>query len=159
MILGLLVCGKLKAGPETDLVREYLSRAKRQGRNLGITHIPCREIALSANSTKRQAADLAIKALPAGVKKIILDETGKNITTDQFADQIGQWRDQGTPEIALMVGPADGWDQQMRGQGDLVLSFGKMTWPHKLAHVMAAEQIYRAISILSGTPYHRRSEQ
>ncbi|MBL1431565.1 MAG: 23S rRNA (pseudouridine(1915)-N(3))-methyltransferase RlmH [Robiginitomaculum sp.] len=158
MKLGLVVCGKLKSGPTSELVNDYLFRAKRLGRNLGISDVSCREITLRAAATKQQASEQALRAIPAAAKKVILDETGKNLSSAQFAKQLNSWREQGIPEITLLVGPADGWDEKARHSADLVLSFGKMTWPHKLAQVMAAEQIYRALSLLSGSPYHRGND-
>ncbi len=155
MILSLLICGKLKAGPETELVRDYVKRAARQGRGLGISDVSCQEITLRAGIEPAAATQLALAAVPKGAKRIALDETGRNISTKQFAEQLNQWREQGAPAICVMVGPADGWAEPARAEADLVLSFGKMTWPHKLVHAMAAEQIYRAISILTNSPYHR----
>jgi 23S rRNA (pseudouridine1915-N3)-methyltransferase len=158
MKLGLVVCGKLKPGATSDLVDDYLFRAKRLGRNLGISNIYCREIALRSGATKQQASEQALSAVPTTAKKVILDEAGKNLSSEQFAKQLNAWREQGVPEITLLIGPADGWDETARKSADLVLSFGKMTWPHKLAQVMAAEQIYRALSLSSGSPYHRGSD-
>lgn len=158
MKLGLVVCGKLKPGPTSDLVDDYLFRAKRLGRNLGISDVYCREIALRSAVSKQRASEQALSAVPAGAKKVILDETGKNLSSKSFSQQLNSWREQGVPEIALLIGPADGWDETARQSADLILSFGKMTWPHKLAQVMAAEQIYRSLSLLSGSPYHKRSD-
>jgi 23S rRNA (pseudouridine1915-N3)-methyltransferase len=155
MIVTLLVCGKLKPGPESDLVRDYLNRAKQQGRQLGISDVKCREVPMSAGIQKKQAGQLALSACASAERKIVLDETGKQISSEQFAHQLNQWREQGVHEICLLIGPADGWSPEVQTQADLLLGLGRMTWPHKLAQVMAAEQIYRALSILAGSAYHR----
>jgi len=158
MKLGLLVCGKLKPGPETDLVQDYLARAKKQGRSLGVTDVLCKQVTVRAGSSVIAVSRSALEASAAGCKRVMLDESGKNLTTKQFSSQINLWREQGAANILLMVGPADGWDSEALKQADLVLSFGKMTWPHKLAQVMAAEQIYRIVSVLSGSAYHREGK-
>jgi len=155
MILSLLVCGKLKAGPETELVRDYLLRAKRQGRSLGVTDVICKELSLAKGTSKAAGNLAAFGAVGNGAKRVVLDETGTQMSTEQFANTLNQWREQGVPEICLMVGPADGWDKPIGKDADIILGLGKMTWPHKLVHVLAAEQIYRALSLTTGSPYHR----
>ncbi len=155
MKLILLVCGKLKPGPETDLVQDYLNRARRQGRGLGISDVICKQVPVRASMPTEAIDRLAMESNATDCKRVVLDECGKNWSTRQFSSQINSWRESGVQEIVLMVGPADGWGIQTLDKADLVLSFGKMTWPHKLAQAMAAEQIYRAISLLSGSPYHR----
>ncbi len=155
MIVTLLVCGKIKPGPMRVLVEEYLVRAKQLGRNLGVSDVRLQQVALAPNKNTAQTGQLALCAAQSAQIKIVLDETGRNLSTEKFAKQINIWREQGLREICLMVGPADGWGGEVRKQADLVLSFGQMTWPHKLVHVMAAEQIYRVLSIIGGSPYHR----
>ena len=86
---------------------------------------------------------------------IALDERGKLLTSPQFADHLARWRDDGIRDTALIIGGADGIDPTLRARADLSLSFGKMVWPHMLVRVMLAEQIYRATTILAGSPYHR----
>ncbi|VAV86658.1 LSU m3Psi1915 methyltransferase RlmH [hydrothermal vent metagenome] len=159
MILSLLVCGKCKPGPETDLLRDYLSRAKKAGRSLGVSDVLCREISPKTGTSNQQIGALALRASSADTRRIVLDETGKQMTSQQLAKTLNQWREQGVAEICLLVGPADGWSADVRRQADIMLGFGKLTWPHKLAQIMAAEQIYRAISILVGSPYHREGSK
>ena len=72
-----------------------------------------------------------------------------------FANQIALWRDNGQQDIAFVIGGADGIARSLRGRADMALSFGPMVWPHMLVRVMLAEQLYRAASILAGSPYHR----
>ncbi|KGM31825.1 23S rRNA (pseudouridine(1915)-N(3))-methyltransferase RlmH, partial [Inquilinus limosus] len=72
-----------------------------------------------------------------------------------FAKLLGRWRDEGRAEAAFLIGGADGHDESVRGRAELLLSFGRLTWPHMLARTMLAEQLYRAQTILSGHPYHR----
>ena len=84
-----------------------------------------------------------------------LDERGKLMSSPDFAKRLGDWRDTGRQDLALIIGGADGIDPTLRAEADFSISFGKMVWPHMLVRVMLAEQIYRAATILSGSPYHR----
>ena len=86
---------------------------------------------------------------------MLLDEGGENWTSRQFADGLAAWRDNGRGDALFVIGPADGFDAALKARGHITLSLGKMTWPHMLTRIMLAEQLWRAISILSGHPYHR----
>ncbi len=103
------------------------------------------------------AAEAALleRAIPKGSLVCTLDERGKLMSSPDFADLLANWRDQGQQDAAFVIGGADGLTPTFRAQADVSISFGKMVWPHMLARVMLAEQLYRAASILSGTPYHR----
>lgn len=90
----------------------------------------------------------------APAKLILLDAVGRTMSSEQFAVWIGRERESGTQHLHFAIGPADGWSAEMRQRADLVLSFGPMTFPHELARVMLAEQLYRAFTILAGHPYH-----
>ena len=84
----------------------------------------------------------------------MLDERGKSPTSEAFAEDVGKARDSGLPALALVIGGPDGLDAALRN-GATSIAFGAMTWPHQIVRIMAAEQIYRAITILTGHPYHR----
>ena len=86
---------------------------------------------------------------------VALDERGKDLSSRQLADRIAGWRDDGIRDIVFLIGGADGLDGRVRERADLLLSFGRVTWPHMLMRGMLAEQIYRAQCILAGHPYHR----
>ena len=103
------------------------------------------------------AAEAALlqKALPSGAVVVALDERGKVKTSPEFANDLTRWRDDGRQDIAFIIGGADGIDPALRARVDAKLSFGKMVWPHMMVRVMLAEQLYRAASILAGSPYHR----
>ena len=85
---------------------------------------------------------------------ILLDPRGKLLSSEAFAAHLGRVRDSGTQHIMLAIGPADGWTDAARDRADLLLSLGPMTLPHELARVVLAEQVYRALTILAGHPYH-----
>lgn len=85
---------------------------------------------------------------------VLLDSRGKLFSSTELATWIGRQRDGGVQHLIFAIGPADGWSEAARGRADLLLSFGPMTFPHELARVMLAEQVYRAFTILAGHPYH-----
>ena len=88
-------------------------------------------------------------------RDVLLDERGKQLSSEQFAALLGRWRDEGVRETRFLIGAADGHGETARGQADLLIAFGAMTWPHMMARAMLAEQLWRATSILAGHPYHR----
>ena len=156
MRLHIVAVGRLRSGPEAELVAEYRQRAERAGRPLGISSVSVTEIDERKGGSKAGEAALLDKAIPKGATIVALDERGKLLTSPDFAARIAGWRDSGTQDLAFLIGGADGLDPALVGRSDMTLSFGKMVWPHMLARVMLSEQIYRAVSILAGTPYHRQ---
>ena len=147
--------GRLRAGPERDLIDDYLTRFDRTGRALGLGPIDVREVEDRKGGGMTAEAVLLEKALPAGAAVIALDERGKIKTSPDFSQDLAKWRDDGRSDLAFIIGGAAGIDPALRAKCDASLSFGKMVWPHMLVRVMLAEQLYRAASILSGAPYHR----
>lgn len=155
MRVHLVVVGRLRAGPELDLIKDYLSRFDRTGRALGLGPAQVIEVEDKKGGGMTAEAQLLERAIPNGALVCCLDERGKVLTSPQFADQLGGWRDQGRQDVAFVIGGADGLDASFRARADALLSFGKMVWPHMLVRVMLSEQLYRAASILAGSPYHR----
>lgn len=155
MKISICAVGRLRGGPEKDLVDDYLDRFNRSGRQLGLG--PSRVIEVEDRKGGGQAAEAALleKACPAGAVRLALDERGRQVTSPEFARMIAGWRDSGRSDLAVFIGGADGFEQPFRDGCDRLLSFGPMVWPHMLVRVMIAEQIYRAGSILAGSPYHR----
>ena len=147
--------GRLRAGPEKDLIDDYLTRFDRTGRSMALG--PAQVIEVEDKKGGGMAAEAALldKSIPAGALICALDERGKVETSPAFAKRLGDWRDGGRSDVAFVIGGADGIDAGLRNRADHALSFGKMVWPHMLVRVMLAEQLYRASSILSGGPYHR----
>jgi 23S rRNA (pseudouridine1915-N3)-methyltransferase len=155
MRVTLCVVGRLRAGPERDLIDDYLTRFDRTGRALGLGPIAVREVEDRKGGGMTAEAVVLEKALPAGAAVIALDERGKIKTSPDFSQDLAKWRDDGRSDLAFIIGGAAGIDPALRAKCDASLSFGKMVWPHMLVRVMLAEQLYRAASILSGAPYHR----
>lgn len=150
--------GRAKAGPERDLVARYISRAAAAGRGIGFSSIAVRETdesrARRAEDRKLEEAE-ALRAIIGAAPFIACDESGRNVSSGDFAAALALQRDSGVAALTLVIGGPDGLDAGLRAEARLVMAFGAMTWPHQLARVLAAEQIYRAITILSGHPYHR----
>ncbi|MDR3419952.1 MAG: 23S rRNA (pseudouridine(1915)-N(3))-methyltransferase RlmH [Xanthobacteraceae bacterium] len=159
MRLLLISVGRAKPGPERDLVARYLLRAAAIGRSIGLQPLELREIdesrARRPQDRKLEEAKAIRAALGSDAQFIACDETGKAMTSTEFANQLGAPRDHGAATLGLVIGGPDGLDPAFRAEARLVLAFGAMTWPHQLARALAAEQIYRATTILSGHPYHR----
>lgn len=159
MRVGLFAVGRLKSGPEKDLSARYLDRFAKAGPAIGlelsrVTEVP-ESRASSADTRKREEAALLEKSLPDASLLILLDERGKALDSEAFATLIGTFRDSGKRDLTLAIGGADGLDPALHAKADAVICLGKMTWPHQLVRILIAEQLYRAVTILSGHPYHR----
>ncbi|PHR91256.1 MAG: 23S rRNA (pseudouridine(1915)-N(3))-methyltransferase RlmH [Robiginitomaculum sp.] len=145
----------IKSGPERELITDYLKRANGISRNLGITEVS--ESAVDTRSAKSRTDEtntILSRTNPTDIV-VILDERGKALTSRQMAKQIARWRDDGHRQLTIAIGGADGFEPSALPANTIKWSFGIQTWPHKLVRVMIAEQIYRALSILAGSPYHR----
>ncbi len=154
MRVHLCVVGRLRQRAERDLITDYLERFDKSGRALGLGPVKVHEVEAKKSGMAEEAV-LLRRAIPQGSLLLTLDERGQVMTSPQFADKLGDWRDQGRGDLAIVIGGADGIDPALRAEADFSLSFGKMVWPHMLVRVMIAEQLYRAANILSGGPYHR----
>lgn len=154
MRLVLAAVGRLRKGPEAALVTDYLDRFARTGRALGLPPVTLAEVEDKRGGGQAAEADLLRRALPDGAVVVILDERGTQIDSPEFAARLAGWRDQAR-DVAFLIGGADGLAPDLRDRADVAISFGRMVWPHMLARVMLAEQLYRAATILSGSPYHR----
>jgi len=149
--LWLAAVGRVKPGPELDLFNQYSKRLS--------VPITVREVEekrpLPTPERMAREADLLLATLPPQAVVVALDERGKAMGSVDFATRLGRWRDDGTADLAFVIGGADGHGQAVRDRAALLLSFGAMTWPHMLVRAMVAEQLWRAQAILSGHPYHR----
>ena len=153
MRISIVAVGRLKDGPLADLFAEYAKRLRAGRIDLAMIEVEERRRLGGPELMAREAA-LLTGAIPRGATLVALDGRGKSLSSEEFAAQLGRWRD-GAAAPAFLIGGADGLDPGLRDRTDMVLSLGKMTWPHMLARVMLAEQLFRAHSILSGHPYHR----
>ena len=147
--------GRLKAGPERALVDDWLARATALGRSHGLG--PFSERETDPRSLKDKAAETRslLDGLAPGTLVLALDETGKDLSSLAFSKMITKARDDGVRDAAFLIGGADGHARDLLPAGARLVSFGKATWPHMLVRAMLAEQLYRAVSVIAGTPYHR----
>jgi len=147
--------GRMRPGPEQDLVSDYLDRFARTGRPLALGPAMVHEVEDKRNGGMAAEAPLLARAVPQGALMVVMDERGSDHTSPEFAALLARWRDNGHQDLAFVIGGADGIDRSLRAQAGHAISFGKMVWPHMLVRVMLAEQLYRASTILAGGPYHR----
>jgi 23S rRNA (pseudouridine1915-N3)-methyltransferase len=138
MLLHIVARGKIGRGPEAELVERYLKRLSWPAK---ITELP-------------ESGGRAPPAAENGVT-ILLDEKGEQLPSLELAHRLERWRDEGKREARFLIGGADGFGDAERDAADLLLAFGRSTWPHLLARAMLAEQLWRATSILANHPYHR----
>lgn len=158
MRLTVLAVGRVKDGPERELIARYAERARASGRPLGFSGPDIVEIQESraARAEDRKADEArAITEKLGGARLVILDERAKSPTSEEFAAMLRIRRDAGDRAACFVMGGADGLDAALRGRADFALSFGAMTLPHQIVRLLLAEQLYRAMSILAGHPYHR----
>ena len=135
---------KLKSQPADSLVREYADRAGRLETTELITY-PGEAALLSSISRQPQR--------PAALL-VLFDSRGESVSSEEFAAWLGRARDDGAQRVVFAIGPADGWSTAARAAATRTFSFGRMTMPHELARAVMAEQVYRALTILAGHPYH-----
>jgi 23S rRNA (pseudouridine1915-N3)-methyltransferase len=159
MRLLIAAVGKLKQGHERELFAHYVTRAETLGRSLSVGPIASIELSESkaANAELRQIAEAEalLAKVPPGYTGVSLDRTGEMLSSEAFAGRLAKIRDGGAAGLAFLVGGADGHGREALAWADLVLSFGPLTLPHGLARIVLAEQLYRALTILAGHPYHR----
>ncbi len=158
MRLTLAAVGKLKDGPERELFDRYWQRLEALGRRISLA--PCTLVELpesrAASAEQRMADEAQRLAVKLGdARLVVLDERGKNLTSEAFAAMLRRNRDAGTAPLAFAIGGPDGHNPEFRDRAHDVVSLGAMTLPHGLARVVIAEQLYRAATIIAGHPYHR----
>lgn len=154
MRITIAAVGKLSRSPETELVADYLKRADAAGRSKGLTPIDLIEVE-SRKPGKAAEAEALTTAIGTGAHVVVCDEHGLGLTSRAFADRIATLRDRGERRTVFVIGGADGLDKAFIDASHETLAFGPQTWPHALVRAMLAEQVYRAVTILSGSPYHR----
>jgi 23S rRNA (pseudouridine1915-N3)-methyltransferase len=151
--------GRLKAGPERELAERFRDRVAKAGRAVGLRDIEIVEIRESrADDAKRRVLEESIalaNLVPERATVVALDQTGENLNSDALTGVLRAWRDSGRPAAVFCIGGADGLGREVRERADLTLAFGAATWPHQLVRIMLLEQLYRAVTILAGHPYHR----
>lgn len=159
MRLSIYAIGRMKSGPERELLERYLDRATKAGRQIGLTGVQQHDFAESraydVSARRREEAELLNNAAHRGAFRVALDENGRDFTSQSLSELVRGEMEQARPEMAFFIGGPDGHGEKTLGSADLQIRFGAMTWPHQIVRVMVAEQLYRVTTILSGHPYHR----
>lgn len=159
MRISLFAVGRLKSGPEKDLASRYLDRFSKAGPAVGLEFSRLIEVpesrASNADTRKKEEAAILQKYLPEGGLLVLLDERGKSMDSESFAQMIDRFNDSGKRDMLIAIGGADGLDPELQSRADAVVNLGIMTWPHQLVRILIAEQLYRAVTIIAGHPYHR----
>jgi 23S rRNA (pseudouridine1915-N3)-methyltransferase len=152
--IAILAVGRLGRSPEALLSRDYVDRADANGRSHGLH--PVELIEIHSRKPGRDAeAGAILAAIDGGDRLVACDERGATFTSRRFAEWIVDKRDRGATRLAFVIGGADGLAPAVLEAAHERLAFGAQTWPHALARVMLAEQIYRATTLVAGGPYHR----
>jgi 23S rRNA (pseudouridine1915-N3)-methyltransferase len=157
--LHIIAVGFGRGTQESALAEDFTGRAAQIGKRMGISAVLCEEIAVSKDrDVKKRKADEAerlARRVPDGAHIILLDAKGKGMTSEDFAEMLGALRDAGTKDLAFVIGGPEGLAPLPGKRAGRSLAFGPQTWPHMLVRAMLSEQIYRALTILAGHPYHR----
>lgn len=158
MRLAVIAVGRLKDGPERELCERYRERGVALGRGIGLSGPDIVEIAEGrgrrSDERKREEAQAILAKAQAGLI-IALDERGRQLGSEAFATRLATARDSGTGHASLIIGGADGLSEEIREKADITLAFGALTIPHQIVRALVLEQLYRAMTIISGHPYHR----
>ena len=148
LAIDILAGGRAKSAPEMALATSYLDRARDAGRALGFGSFALKEF-------DERKPEKIIEVCRAAPLVVALDERGKSLSSEAFAKQLARWRDAGETGATFLIGGSEGLPAPVKQRARIALSFGAQTWPHLLVRAMLAEQLYRAVTILAGHPYHR----
>lgn len=159
MRLVVAAVGRLKDGADRELCDRYFDRLAALGRSLGLSVDKPIEIAegRGASAAARRAEEAArlIEAVHSCEARVVLDESGRSMTSEAFAGFLRKTRDEGTKGLAFLIGGPDGHGEAVRAGARQIISLSAMTLPHGLARIVLAEQLYRAATIIACHPYHR----
>jgi 23S rRNA (pseudouridine1915-N3)-methyltransferase len=159
MRIVVVAVGRLKQGPERELAERFRKRAADAGRGVGLNSFDIVEIKESrAGESARRMLEESIaiaNVIPEHAVTVIMDERGESLSSGSFAGRLQGWRGQDTPAVVFIIGAADGLAPSLREKASLAIAFGAATWPHQLVRIMLLEQLYRAVTIMAGHPYHR----
>jgi len=155
MRINICAIGHIRNSPEEELIKDYINRFDRIGNIIGVGPIKVIEKEDKKNKGVLAEGQLLMDSIPTGSIICALDENGLELDSYGFAKKISFWRDHGNQAVTLIIGGASGLSKGVKEKADLSISLSKMVWPHRLVRVMLAEQLYRAASIISRSPYHK----
>jgi 23S rRNA (pseudouridine1915-N3)-methyltransferase len=144
----ILAGGRAKSAPEHQMALSYLTRARDTGRALGFS-------SFALNEADERKPEKIVEACGTASLVVALDERGRSLSSEAFAKQVASWRDAGEARVLFVIGGPDGLPAAVKSKARLTLAYGTQTWPHLLVRTLLSEQLFRAMTILSGHPYHR----
>lgn len=153
MRIRLLAVGRDRSGLFAPAVDEYLARLARTLK-LELVELPeARRHAGTPRAKEEEGATILAKLKP-GERLVALDERGEQPTSVELATRLARWQERGQ-DLALVIGGADGLAPAVLERAQERLSLSRLTLPHRLARLVLVEQLYRAVTILRGEPYHK----
>ena len=159
MRIAVVAVGKLKPGPERDLCGRYFERARKLGQALGFRGFDVLEIPEGRGGRAEdrivQEGEAIARALDSMPPPISLDAKGDLVDSAAFAQKLRSALENGRAGATFIIGGPDGLSPRVQAMSVGSIAFGRVTWPHQLVRILLAEQLYRAMTILSGHPYHR----
>lgn len=135
--------GRMKRGPAAEMIADYLKRLRW---DVSIKELP--------DSGPAKEAEAILALVGKDTRLIAMDSRGTQMTSEQLAATIGNYKQQGVKKLVLAIGGQDGLDARVTKAAHATLAFGAVTWPHQLLRLMLVEQLYRAYTIEAGHPYH-----
>lgn len=153
MKVSILAVGPSKSGPEHDLVSDYAKRFSAMAGPLGLSGLEIMTVKSGGGIAKEGERLLA--KLPENARILRLDEHGSAWGSVKLSQNIARWRDDGERALVFLIGGAEGYSDAVKSAAPQTLALGPQTWPHMMVRAMITEQVYRAASILAGTPYHK----
>jgi 23S rRNA (pseudouridine1915-N3)-methyltransferase len=158
MKLKVISIGHLKNNPILEIQKDYESRISSFSKSIGIKSIKIKELPISKKSSIKERQKEEAKIISQYIKKenlnIFLDGNGENINSIDISNIISKNSFDGK-DLVFFIGGPDGFSNEILKTANKIISFGKVTWPHKLIRIMLLEQLYRGITILNNHPYHR----
>jgi 23S rRNA (pseudouridine1915-N3)-methyltransferase len=159
MRLAILAVGRMKSGPEQLLYDRYADRISKTGKAMHFMGPDLHEVmesrAQDTQKRKSEEAEQLLRQSGEGTRIILLDERGKDLSSQAFATLLKDEQDMGTQKLAFAIGGSDGHGVELANRAVRKIRLGAMTWPHQIARILLVEQLYRGITILAGHPYHR----
>jgi len=159
MQISVFAIGRMKKGAAQELSQHYFDRLAKIAPSIGCNFISLKEMteskALNCEQRKQQEGEKLLEMVTGTTALVLLDEKGKDFSSPQFADWLANKRDTGSKALLFALGGPDGHGNQVRARADFLWSLGRATWPHQIARILLAEQLYLAATILLDHPYHR----
>lgn len=158
MKLKVISIGQLKNNPILEIQKDYESRILNLSKSVGIKNLEIKELPISKKSSIKERQKEEAKIISQHIKQdnlnVFLDGKGENINSVDISQIISKSSFDGK-DLVFFIGGPDGFDEKIIKVANKIISFGRVTWPHKLIRIMLLEQLYRGITILNNHPYHR----